>query len=588
MTKLIRLLTIIGEDEPASTSQRRDDNRDRDGDDRFGAIQSGSEESDDEDNFIVDDEDRPISKPRKRKGQHRYNDEAMQQAQDIFGVDFDFEDAENQEQEDYEEDADEDDYEEDGEEGEGRVARRKKGGRRRPARKSIYDLYEPSELEKSHLTEFDNEIKQSDLPERFLLRATPVIETSDDQVIDEESDWIYKHAFSQPTLSLQGTEEGNDARTPLAGAKDASAILKIREALKFIRSQALEVPFIAFYRKEYVHPDLNINDLWAVFKWDEKFCQLQQRKAKMVQLFKHMQQYQTDLILRDTDARLPEGTRMISDPDIDRIKDIDTFEELHDCWVHFQLYYSVDVPSMKEEMAKKERDKRREERALQRAAMSDENGDPLPPIEEEDDDITNRLASLKLRRKDPYTICKEAGLLGLASKFGMTPEQIGENMRDDYQKHDVEQCAVNPEDAAVDYTGGRFQTVENVLGATRFMVAKQISCDPLVRKCVRQSFEEYAVVHVRPTKKGLKEKMDESHPCYTRFYLKDKPLKTFVGDAFLQLLIAEQDGLLQVQICVDKTEEPDKYLKKVAALYKIVSCKNLNRTLEFSDDFLYI
>lgn len=31
-----------------------------------------------------------------------------------------------------------------------------------------------------------------------------------------------------------------------------------------------QVPFIAFYRKEYVEPELNINDLWKVWQWDEK------------------------------------------------------------------------------------------------------------------------------------------------------------------------------------------------------------------------------------------------------------------------------------------------------------------------------
>lgn len=31
-----------------------------------------------------------------------------------------------------------------------------------------------------------------------------------------------------------------------------------------------QVPFIAFYRKEYVEPDLMMNDLWKVWAWDEK------------------------------------------------------------------------------------------------------------------------------------------------------------------------------------------------------------------------------------------------------------------------------------------------------------------------------
>lgn len=31
-----------------------------------------------------------------------------------------------------------------------------------------------------------------------------------------------------------------------------------------------KVPFIAFYRKEYVERELNIKDLWKVWQWDEK------------------------------------------------------------------------------------------------------------------------------------------------------------------------------------------------------------------------------------------------------------------------------------------------------------------------------
>lgn len=37
-----------------------------------------------------------------------------------------------------------------------------------------------------------------------------------------------------------------------------------------MRNQQFEVPFIAFYRKEYVLPELSVNDLWKVYKYDGK------------------------------------------------------------------------------------------------------------------------------------------------------------------------------------------------------------------------------------------------------------------------------------------------------------------------------
>jgi transcription elongation factor SPT6 len=61
---------------------------------------------------------------------------------------------------------------------------------------------------------------------------------------------------------------GADARD--RARKGPQTIGKIKKALDFMRNQHFEVPFIAFYRKEYVQPELNINDLWKVYKFDEK------------------------------------------------------------------------------------------------------------------------------------------------------------------------------------------------------------------------------------------------------------------------------------------------------------------------------
>ena len=54
-------------------------------------------------------------------------------------------------------------------------------------------------------------------------------------------------------------------------------------------------------------------------------------------------------------------------------------------------------------------------------------------------------------RRDFYAICQEAGLGSLAAKFGLTPEQFGENLRDSYQRHETTQHTAEPEDAAQDY-----------------------------------------------------------------------------------------------------------------------------------------
>ena len=39
-------------------------------------------------------------------------------------------------------------------------------------------------------------------------------------------------------------------------------------------------------------------------------------------------------------------------------------------------------------------------------------------------------------------------------KFGLTPEQFGENLRDNYQRHEVEQDAAEPFELAENYMKG--------------------------------------------------------------------------------------------------------------------------------------
>ena len=152
--------------------------------------------------------------------------------------------------EDYDElDEEEAEYEEDSE-GERKLVNSKKKGKKRIVKKSIFELYEPSELERNHLTEKDNEIRNIDLPERFQLRSIQVTDATEDELI-EEAEWIFKNAFNTNTISVQNpdVDYNEDKREPIAGKKSRSVIPKIKDALNFIRNKKNEVPFIAFYRK---------------------------------------------------------------------------------------------------------------------------------------------------------------------------------------------------------------------------------------------------------------------------------------------------------------------------------------------------
>lgn len=505
----------------------------------------------------------------------------MQQAQDIFGVEFDFDDLQNLDNEDYDDFDEENEYEED-EEGERRVVSKKKS-KKRVVKKSIFELYEPSELERNHLTEKDNEIRNNDLPERFQLRSIPVTDATEEE-LKEEAEWIWKNAFNTYTISIQDPDADyqEDKRQPIAGRKSRSTVNKIKDALNFIRNKKNEVPFIAFYRKEYFVPDLNINDLWVIYKWDEKWCQLQQRKENIVKLIKNMQDYQIQKIINQVDEEndTSQYSRVINEKDIVRAKQCSSFEDIKDCWLHFQLYYGSDIPLMKQELQQSKKIKRRLAIESQQNAVDGEgNNEELITAPDDDEDIQNKLSSLKLaQRKNMYTVCKECKIIQLVRKFGLSPEQLGENLRDNYTRHHVNKCEDEPLKLAKELTSGRFKTPEQVIKAAVYMAACQISSDPLVRKCVRQVYFERAKLHVKPTKKGRRE-IDENHPCYGSKYLKNKPVIDLSKDQYLQLHIAQQTGLLEVKFTIDpinattnrhgNSDQSMSYFEEIKQLYEI-------------------
>nr|CAD7195384.1 unnamed protein product [Timema douglasi] len=629
----------------------------------------------DADDFIVDDDGQPISDKRKKR-KPIFSDAALQEAQDIFGVDFDYDEFEKYDEFDEDED-EEDDYDvEEGDEEAEKRRKPKKPARKKPTKKSIFEIYEPSELKRGHFTDLDNEIRNTDIPERMQLRDFPVTAVPDgSEELEEESEWIYKQAFCKQSISvqeilkeeimtrgkkfMQGELHWNRPLTCLIilekeddtllsdeltsqkihsgiRKKEAAAISppvhkascilkesldrhfnggkyhftrfssssrlkvyktskdghsshearerakkgpqtigKIKKALEFIRNQHFEVPFIAFYRKEYVQPELNINDLWKVYKYDEKWCQLRSRKDSLINLLEKMRDYQAEQIMKDPDAPIPDNLRVMKEEDLDRLRMVQTSEELKDVHTHFLLYYAQDIPIMQEAWRAKQREAAREAKRNKRrnAVVEGVEGEEPPPDPEEEEpeaiDEPPEPETLKhAARSGPYSMCKKANLDGLAKRFGLTPEQFGENLRDNYQRHEVDQEASDPLDVAKEYISNKFTNEEDVLRAVKFMVAMQLSRDPLVRKCVRETFFERAKVDVIPTKKGIKE-IDENHPCYSMKYLKNKPVRDFVGDQFLKLVMAEEDKLLTITISemIEGLMTSQSYADEVKNLY---------------------
>lgn len=81
--------------------------------------------------------------------------------------------------------------------------RKTKKPRPRKKKSTIYDVYEPSELERGHFLERDAEIRVTDQPERYQVRSIPVQPPESEAELEQEAEWVYDHAFVKQPISKQ-------------------------------------------------------------------------------------------------------------------------------------------------------------------------------------------------------------------------------------------------------------------------------------------------------------------------------------------------------------------------------------------------
>ncbi len=385
-----------------------------------------------------------------------------------------------------------------------------------------------------------------------------------------------------------------------------------------MRNEFFEVPFISSYRKEYVQPDLTINDLWKVYEYDEKYCQLKTRKENLLKLFERMKKYQTEeqlpqlnnkkykkVYLNYTDEDMTEvedesilnqlnSIRLIGENDLERILKIQTLDEFLDCYNHFHLHYSSELIPMKE-FEFKETIIASKKTSINQLGVDDNNlAELLNDIDLDPDLLDSAKFAKFASRKDRLFHCKQAGLDRFASKFGLTIEQYGEILAQDYEIHTIAQCDIEPNQLALDFVKEPyFQSVEQVLNTVNYMMSIQLARDPIIRQIVRELYMQNSCITVRPIiPRGLKE-IDESHPCFRFKYLKNKPCTDLKEDEFLKIIMAEQDGLITVKFntldittfdAVPQTTQPDIEMSQPPPVSVVNTTSSNNNDDDWDDD----
>ena len=393
----------------------------------------------------------------------------------------------------------------------------------------LKDVFEPSQLIEKMLTDDDNLIRMTDVPERFQLARRPykdLSDLSDEETAAreaEEAKWVSDLLFPKKRLP-------SSMRIPFEQA--------VGTVLRFMNVEDYEPSFIFQNRKDYlihseqvpISPDpidggldykieaeklLHQPDLWDVFDLDLRYRAFSERR---------------DAVRRSVEtlkATIPNFHDAVFDDLIPLAVQMDDLQDLQD-YVNFQ--YGAQLKDAAIAQA--------EANGMQKRARG--------------------AGSLweKVRQGPAYHVVRA---------FGITADQIAVNADKSARRTYTDDTDLRPDDLSDTLVRDPdYKTGEEVLTAARAMFVEEIAMSPRMRRHMRQIYYASLVFDVHRTEKGLKQ-IDEEHPYYEFKYLLNQKVVDFLmerPELFLKMLKAESEGLIEIRVRLQSERRIKEDLRK--------------------------
>jgi transcription elongation factor SPT6 len=384
----------------------------------------------------------------------------------------------------------------------------------------LKDVFEPSQLVEKMLTDEDNAIRMTDVPERFQLLRKPYRDLSELSEEDtearntEEAAWItsviWPRMRKEPAL-----------KEPFEKA--------VKQILHFMNVDNYEPPFIFQNRKDYlIHseqiptsPDpqtgemrytvradklLNQDDLWNILEQDLKFRAFEEKREA----------------INSGVAVLKEVMPDFDDPVFDDLTPLAAqIEELQDLQDYLNFEYSQQLRDLSIEQA--------ETNGAQKRARG------------------TRTVWDRVRAGPAYHFVRA---------FGIKADAVARNAERGGNRTFTEDTDLRPDDLADTLVQDpEYKTGDDVVAAGKAMFVEELVMSPRLRRFLRKIYYDQLVFDVHRTEKGVKV-INEEHPFYEFKYLRNQEIKILFDrpEMFLRMLQAEREGLVDVEVRLQKSQ----------------------------------
>ena len=386
----------------------------------------------------------------------------------------------------------------------------------------LRDVFEPSQLVEKMLTEEDNQIRITDVPERYQVSRDPYKDlTMTEEQFKEEALWIANSMSSRNGLASYLLEPFQKS---------------VAKVLEFMITDELEVPFIFQHRKDYLihaakvavdgtdpddpeytvdaHKLLDQSDLWTIFDLDLKFRAFLEKRNSLERTYAKLQDA-SDLKDPVFEEALPAAT---------------TMEELQDVQDYLHFEHSARISDL---------------------TLTNGNTNGVAHRRPG----ASKMIFDKIRRSNVYRLVRAYGIS--ADGFATNALKGGrrEYTEDPPERPDQMAESVDILDPP-EYSSG-----PQCLRAAKAMFAEEIAMSPKMRKFMRSTYYPNSVFECFRTEKGLR-KIDEQHPYYEFKYLRNQQLLDFAQrpGIWLRMLRAEEEGLVEIRVHLQNHDSIKKQL----------------------------
>ena len=376
-----------------------------------------------------------------------------------------------------------------------------------------YDEFAQEKLgmvSREFMSEEDKKIVEADYPERLLLRYDEKDLQFLYQEIKDETEWI-----------CMKIDKGN--------GDSPSMKKKIFLLLEFYKKEFRDVPYIVTYKNSVYEPDFNKKDVWDIFEYDKEYQKLVELKNKVNRNFAFLENVLNEKTFRNMKEKY-----------IDNAKTIQELKNMLSYIEYIREKAKNTQPKIKKDPENENFD----------AEFDEQKEEYIPPVKKS---LLSSSFSVKLEE--------------INKKFCLDSNDIASNIELIKNKEPLSKL-LHPPSPSCALCDMLKPLISKNTGETRLIeimcniIAKEMQCHPFIKEFAYNHLRNNCYVSTNPTEEG-ETQLDVFNPSFRTKRIRERPVKSFDNDLFLDVLEKEKRNLIAVQIEINEKEDEAKEFKYI-------------------------